>query len=87
MESIPGLLRRLQIRALLSTGIGWVWQFTLQSAQRYDQFSAIFTAKKYIFKILQSPLIPELASMANDMELIVGALRDAHLDKVSSASG
>ncbi len=42
-------------------------------------------AKIYIFQILQSPLIPELASMANDMELIVGALRDAHLDKVSTS--
>jgi hypothetical protein len=69
----------------------------LQSAQRHNQISKIGdifekkisgeVGKNIYFQILQSPLIPELSSMANDMELIVGALKDAKLDKVSSASG
>ena len=51
-----------------------------------QEFSVSLSSRTFL-QILQSPLVPELASMANDMELIVGALRDAKLDKVSSAAG
>lgn len=53
----------------------------LTSLREQQQASLEQMLKSWYILFFQSPVIPELTSMANDMELIVGALKDANLHK------
>jgi len=53
----------------------------MSSLREQQQGSLEQMLKSWYILFFQSPLIPELSSMSNDMELIVGALKDANLHK------